>query len=498
MQFLNSSFDKLVKNLVDKDFKYLVEELGPKNFKTLKQKGAYPYEYMTSFKRFNEDKLCARKYFYSSTKDKKISEDGKISDGHVSNEDYMVSEIILDKFNMKNMGDYHDHYLKKDLLLLADGFEKFIDTCLKYYELDPCHYFSAPGLSWDAMLKMTGVKLEKISDIDQYLVIEKGSRGRMSYIAKRYAKANNKYMCDYDSNKQSTFITYLDKNNLYSMSMSEYLPYDKNNLYSMSMSEYLPYGEFEWLKNVDELDIMSINKKCDVGYSLEVYLKYPKELHKLHNDYLLAPEKLTVTNDMLSKYCKSIDDKYEIQVGDIKKLIPNLGNKTKYVLHHKNLQLYIFLGMKLIKIHRVLQFKVLQSNWMKKYIDLNTKKRTCATNDFEKDFFKLMINSVYGKTMENLRKRINVRFVNNKKDFLKYTSRPTYVTHKLFNKNFGAIHEIKPVLILNKPIHVGFTVLDLSKWLMYDFHYNFIKKNFSAILLFTDTDNLTYKIRKRL
>ena len=119
----------------------------------------------------------------------------------------------------------------------------------------------------------------------------------------------------------------------------------------------------------------------------------------------------------------------------------------------------------------------------------------CATNDFEKDFFKLMINSVYGKTMKNLRKRINVRSVNNKKDFLKYTSKPTYVTHKLFNKDFAAIHEIKPVLILNKPIYVGFTVLDLSKCLMYDFHYNFIKKNFSAKLLFTDTDSLTYEIK---
>ena len=125
---------------------------------------------------------------------------------------------------MKNMGDYHDHYLKKDVLLLADVFEKFIDTCLKYYGLDLCHYFSAPGLSWDTMLKMTSVKLEKISDIDQYLFIEKGSRRGISYIAKRYAKANNKYMCDYDSNKQSTFITYLDKNNLYGWSMSEYLP----------------------------------------------------------------------------------------------------------------------------------------------------------------------------------------------------------------------------------------------------------------------------------
>ena len=114
----------------------------------------------------------------------------------------MVYEKIWDNFNMKNMGDYHDHYLKKDVLLLADVFEKFINTCLKYYELDPCHYFSAAGLSWNAMLKMTDVKLEEISDTDQYLFTEKGSRGGISYIAKRYAKANNKYMSDYDSNKQ--------------------------------------------------------------------------------------------------------------------------------------------------------------------------------------------------------------------------------------------------------------------------------------------------------
>ena len=130
---------------------------------------------------------------------------------------------------------------------------------------------------------------------------------------------------------------------------------------------------------------------------------------------------------------------------------------------------------------------------MKKYIDFNTKTRMSATNDFEKYFFKSMINSVYGKAMENLRKRINVRFVNNKKDFLKYTSRPTYVNHKLFNKSFAAIHEIEPVLILNKPIYVGFTVLDLSKWLMYDFHYNFIKKNFNAKLLFENIYKEFYK-----
>ena len=166
--------------------------------------------------------------------------------------------------------------------------------------------------------------------------------------------------------------------------------------------------------------------------------------------------------NVLSAYCKKIADKYDIKVGDVKKLIPNLGNKTKYVVHYRNLQLYLSLGMKLTKIHRVLKFK--QSDWMKKYIDFNTEKRMNAANDFEKDLFKLMINSVYRKTMRNLRERINVRLVNNTKDFSKYTSKPTHITHKFFGKDYAAIHEIKPVLVLNKPIYVGFTVLGLSKW----------------------------------
>ena len=145
----------------DEDFKYLVEEFGSKNLELLKQKGAYPYEYMNSFERFNEKKLPARKWFFSSTKKGKIDDDGKISDGHISFKNYLTCEKIWDKFDIKDMDDYHDHYLKKDVLLLADVFEKFIDICLKFYGLDPCHYFSSPGLSRDAMLKMTGVKLEK-------------------------------------------------------------------------------------------------------------------------------------------------------------------------------------------------------------------------------------------------------------------------------------------------------------------------------------------------
>ena len=229
---------------------------------------------------------------------------------------------------MKNMADFHDHYLKKDVLLLADVFEKFIDTCIKFYGLDLCHYCSFPALSWDAMLKMTKIELQKISDIDKYLFIEKGPRGGISYIAKRYAKANNKYMNDYDTKKPSTFMSYLDM----------------NNLYGWAMSEYPPYEGFKWLKNVNGFDVALMGNKSRIGYIPKVDLEYPDELHELHNGYPLAPEKLAVSYDILSDYCKKITDEYEIKVGGIKKLIPNLGNKTNYVVHYRNLQLYLSLG----------------------------------------------------------------------------------------------------------------------------------------------------------
>ena len=171
--------------------------------------------------------------------------------------------------------------------------------------------------------------------------------------------------------KPSTFISYLDMNNLYGWSMREYLPDDR----------------FKWLINIDQCDIMSNNDNTSIGYFLEVDLEYPEELHEGHNDFPLAPEKFAVSNDMLSNYCKKIADKYEIKVGDVTKLISNLGKKTNYAVHYKNLQLYLSLGMTLTKIHRVLKFN--QSDWMKKYIDFNTKKIMNAANDFEKDFFEI-------------------------------------------------------------------------------------------------------------
>ena len=210
-------------------------------------------------------------------------------------------------------------------------------------------------------------KLEKIADVDMYLFIEKGLTGGISYIAKRYTEANNKYMKNYDPTNPSKCISYLDM----------------NNFYGWPMSGYLPYGGFKWLKNVDNFDVNLISEKSPIGYILEVDLKCPDELHVLHKDYQLASEKLAILYDMLSDYCKNIADEYGIKVGDVKKLVPNLSSKAKYIVHYINLELYLFLGMKLTKIHRVLKFR--QSDWMKKYTDFNTEKKTNAANSFEID-----------------------------------------------------------------------------------------------------------------
>ena len=191
----------------------------------------------------------------------------------------------------------------------------------------------------------------------------------------------------------------------------------------------------------------------------------------IHIDYPVCPEKVKVSNDMLSDYCKEIAEKYNISIGLVRKLIPTLKDKKEYVLHYRNLQLYLDLGLKIKKVHRVLEFN--QSPWLKQYIDSNTEKRKHAKNSFEKDFFKLMSNSVFGKTMENLRKRVDVRPVTNEKKLDKLTSKPTYVSSKIFNENLMAVHKIKESLTLSRPAYFGMCILDLSKTLMYDFHYGY-------------------------
>ena len=442
-KFMATSLEKLVNNLPKDDCINLGSYYSGDKFNLLARKGVYPYEYMDSLEKLKETALPPKEAFYS-----------RLNDGGISDEDYAHSQNVWKTFKMKYFKDYHELYNKVDVLLLADVFENFRNNCLTNYELDPAHYYTAPGLAWDAALKVTDVSLELLSDIDMLLICEKGIRGGVSMISNRYAKANNKYIGDkFNSNEPSTYIQYLDA----------------NNLYGWAMSKPLPTHGFKWMKD-NELNVWE-KTPC----ILEVDLEYPKELHDLHNNYPLAPE--------------------QIEVDKTKKLIPNLWNKKNYVIHYENLKQCLNLGLKITNIHRGIKFK--ESQWLKKYIALNTDLRTKARNEFEKDFFKLMNNSVFGKTMEKIRNRVNIKLVTDKITAEKLAAKPNFKHCNIFNENLIAIHMKKTNLTFDKPVYLGMSILDLSKTLMFDFHYNYIKMKYGdkAKLLFTDTDSLMYEIR---
>ena len=259
-KFMAASLDSLVKNLPKDAFNNLSREYPEEEkLNLLKRKGVYPYEYMDDLSRLKETKLPPKKAFYS-----RLTEEG------ISNEDYNHALNVWKTFGMKTLQDYHDLYNDTDVLLLADVFENFRNICLDNYKLDPAHYFTAPGLAWDACLKTTGVELELLSDVDMLLMVERGIRGGISTITTRYGKANNKYMGkDFNKNEPSKYIQYLDA----------------NNLYGAAMSMKLPTHGFKWMTNKE----LSIWEK--IPCILEVDLEYPKELHDLHNDYPLAPER---------------------------------------------------------------------------------------------------------------------------------------------------------------------------------------------------------------
>ena len=474
-QFLSCSLEELVANLAkegDEHFRYL-KRVFPHKWQTdlLLSKGIFPYEHLQSEANFEETQLPPKSAFYSRLKDKDISE-----------KEYAHAQQVWKSFGLENLGDYHDVYLLSDVLQLTCVFERFREVSLADTQLDPAHHFTTPHLSWQRMLKMTRVELELLSDPDMYLLFEQMIRGGVSASFQRYSRANNRYMGDlYDPTQPEKYILYLDQNNLYG--------------YSMSMS--LPIGEFKWLEanQINQLNILDIPADGPLGYIFQVDLHYPQHLHDWHRNYPLMPEHRTIKYEDLSPYSKRMWDNCHPEATlkqkngfRVKKLMLTLHDKQRYVTHYRCLQFYLKHGIQIKKIHRVLEF--VQQPWLEPYISFNTEKRKCAKNLFESDFYKLMNNSCFGKFMENLRKRCNVQLVHSLEKLAKLIAKPSMQKIRIFTEDLVGVELAKISLILNRPIYVGATILELAKLSMYEFHYDYMKPKYGDNLevLYTDTD----------
>ena len=467
-QFMSTSLENLVSLLLKSGrhkFTNTVRYLG--NHDLVFAKGVYPYSYMTCPDKFDETKLPPIDAFYDT-----------LNEEPLDSKDYDRAQKTWTHFDMHTLRDYHDHYLLSDVLLLADVFENFRDTILDEHKLDCLHFFTLPFLAWTSALKHTGAKLDLITDPDAYLMIENNMRGGIATISHRHATANNPLVEGYDPTKPNSYISYLDANNLYGDAMSNPLPVGKFN--------FLPQSE------IDTFDLLSIPPDNEIGYIIECDLSYPDHLHPSHSDYPMAPEHMTVEPELLSPFAKRLMGK---EWKPSKKLIPNLSNKTKYVCHYRNLQFYVNHGLIVTKIHRILAFK--QSRWLKPWIDYCTTKRMTARSDFESDLAKLQANATFGKTMEQVRHRVNIRLICDPHKLTKAVSKVTFRQSEIVNDDLVMVRSAKKTVTLNKPIAVGFVILEISKLIMYRFYYDYLKPKYGdgCKLLFTDTDSLCCHIQ---
>ena len=443
---MGSSLASLASNLPNDKFFNLENRFSGRQLELAKRKGVFPYDWFNSLEKLNYKSLPPKEEFYSLLTGEGISE-----------EEYAFALEVWEVFGCETFKDYLELYNEIDVLLLADVFENFREICMENYGIDPAYYYTSPGLFWDAMLKETKVRLELLSDIDQFYFFKRMIRGGISNVSHRYAEANNIYMGDlYNPEKEKSHICY----------------FDANNLYGLIMMQKLPYKGFTWMTE-EELDYLFKNQKKEIWETIPCALDI---VHDLHNDLPLCSENKETKNK-------------------INKLIPNLDDKKLYVIHYRTLLLCLRLGLKLKKIHKGIKFE--ESDWMKSYIDKNTRLRTLADNDFEKDFFKLGNNSVFGKTFEDETKRCSVELVTSGRRLKKLASKGNFKGIRLFKDNLVSVHMAVTEVKVRKPIYVGATVLDTSKIPMYEFHYEYIKEKYgeNAKLLDMDTDGVKYHIK---
>jgi hypothetical protein len=477
----------------------------------LLRKGVYPYEWVTCWEKFDTATIPPRSAFRSRLRGDYLTDDGGISEL-----EYTHAENVWQTFGMKTFRNYHDLYLKTDVLLLADVFEAFRRMCHQEFKIDPAHCLSSANLTWQCMLKFTGVSIPLVTDLEMYEMLHGSLRGGMCFVSKRLSFAKNPHTIPQRSadNPDNSWIIYLDA----------------NNLYGAAMMMRLPYGDYEWMpewkirllfnrrQTLEELkdaytlphctDDLDYRKVCewlmeqredqDKGYVLEVDLEYPDEIHDTMNDYPVAVERKEVWYTELSDaqvelFEQNYGPRAKYTAYKTKKLLPTLEKKRNYAVHYLNLQLYVKLGVRVTCVHRVLQYS--QSAWLAPYVVHNTKMRAAAKNGFEKKFRKGMINALYGKTVENVRNRREISLCNNRSALKRKCDSPLLKGIRIFNETLVAVEMQKSSVLINKPTAVGFSVLELSKLLMYRFHYEIMKPRYSKLqLLMTDTDSLVYEV----
>ena len=384
----NSKQDQLLNTLIENfPSTYKLCNKSTKKFILLLKKGIYPYEYMNSIDRFDEASLPSIDKFYSKLQVKDISEN-----------EYKHVKNVWDVFEIKTLGEYHDLHVKADTAQLTDVFENFRSLCLKEYQLDPAYFVSTPSLAFEAMLKITKAKIELFTDINMVLMTEKGIRGGLTQVVKKHAIANNKYLPIYDKSKKNVVLQYLDA----------------NNLYGYVMNKTLPLNGYKW---ADKTLFTDDFIKGDKGYLLEVDVEYQKKLLSAHKDLPFLPERRFKiheefehkVSEEIEKAHKKVYKTFNITHDPENKLIATVQDKNKYVFSISTLKQALKRGLKLQQVHRVIEYN--QLNWLKPYIDKNTMLRKEARNGFEKDFFKLMNNSVFGKMIENVRKRRDIKLI---------------------------------------------------------------------------------------
>lgn len=473
-QFLADSLASLVQNLKTKGvdrFRYLNTFIRDEKERDLMcVKGVFPYSYVTNPGVLLQTSLPEKERFFND-----------LNRSHISDERYAFALKVWQVFGCRNLKDYLHVYLLADCLLLADVFENYRDCCLTDYRLDPIHYFSSPHFTFDAFLLHSGAQLELLADVDQFLFLQRAMRGGLSMVSKRYSKANHPSLSTYDASRPHKFLLFLDA----------------NNLYGKAMMEPLPVSGFRWM-NRHELTvdyISSLSDEGDWGCFVECTLLYPDAWHDLHDDYPLAPVKRKVTYSDLSPTARFMCDRHGLKrTLNKEKLLTTFEKRGGYVLHYRNLKLYLRLGLVVEEIRAGLLFK--QKPVMKDYVEFNSLQRARARNDFDVDFYKLLSNSLFGKTIENPEKRTKVKLCRTREELEKSVGSPTFKRSKIIDDQLVGVEMRYSSVKLNKPYYIGVAILELAKRHMYEFHYDVMKTVFGPglRLLYTDTDSLLYEI----